>query len=563
MPTLPPYLLNLCTFGLFFFTALFLSLIFTPASITIAKALGILDTPDVRKVHRDPIPRMGGLAIACTVLLASILCARFTPFVQAYLLGMGTIASIGLIDDKFSIPPIIKLVGEIISSLIFVLLSGYTLTGFGDLLGFGEISFSFYSLPLTIFFMAGVINSFNLSDGLDGLAGGISLIVCLFLLPMVYVAQLWSVLGIIVIIMGTLFGFLRYNSYPAKLFMGDTGSLILGYSVSCVALALVQRTTENTMITPVSVFVPMSFPVVDMMVVIIRRLLKRRHIFSPDKLHFHHRLMAIGMPHSMVVTTIYGICSLIGLVGWTVKEMPEWQQFGFVCGLYGAVYAALYQFERRGTFFNVREREAIRHKMSDTRYAVVSRIGKLSRYVAPLFLFLLVLPILFTRQPSGPFALLAFTVSVLVGTLYPWKGGKRRINHAHALIFIAIFSLLVIYHFNTQATGWSTIYFAVFTLLATCWVIIQIVLKRRYAILLPTSIEILLIVISWFIPLVWGGLVGMDPASQNRLIVACFQSIPILAAAKTMFRRQAKRNAIATGIMVLALLGLGGRSFWW
>ena len=561
MPTLPAYLLNLCTFGLFFFTALLLSLVFTPASIRIAKFLGIIDTPDLRKVHRDPIPRMGGLAIACTILLAALLCAKFTPFIQAYLLGMGTIASIGLIDDKFSIPPIIKLIGEIISSLIFVLLSGHTLSGFGNLLGIGDISFSYWALPLTIFFMAGVINSFNLSDGLDGLAGGISLIGCLFLLPMLYAAQLWSVLGLTVIIMGTLLGFLHYNSYPAKLFMGDTGSLILGYSFTCIALSLVQPSANQVMIAPVSVFIPISFPIVDMMFVIGKRLIKKRHIFSADKLHFHHRLMAIGMPHSLVVTIIYGICFVLGLIGWNSNRLEEWKQFSIVSFFFVLLYSALWVLEIKGTVFNRSYKVTIRHRIVDTKYIVISSVGRLSKYVAPIFLFLLVFPILFIRSTPGPFALLALTVSLLVGILYPWQGGKRRINHAHALIFIAIFSLLAILHFNPEAPRWANIYFAGLTGLAAGWVLIRIFSKKRYVVLFPTSFEILLIVISWFIPLVWGGLVGMDPASQEILVLVCFQSIPILAAAKTMLRRQAKRNAIVTGILVFALLYLGGRAF--
>jgi UDP-GlcNAc:undecaprenyl-phosphate GlcNAc-1-phosphate transferase len=561
MVTAPAYLLNLCTFGLFFFTALTLSLIFTPASIKLARFFGIIDTPDIRKVHRNPITRMGGLAIACTILLAAVLCTKFTPFVQAYLLGMCTIACIGLIDDKFSIPPIIKLLGEIISSLIFVLLSGDTLSGFGNLLGFGDIPFSFLSLPITIFFMAGVINSFNLSDGLDGLAGGISLIGCLFLLPMLYIAQLWSVLGITVIIMGALLGFLRYNSYPAKLFMGDTGSLILGYSFSCIALDLVQSAPGHDLIAPVTVFIPISFPIVDMVFVICKRIIIKHHIFSPDKLHFHHRLMVIGMPHSLVVTTIYGICFVLGLIGWNSRLQQEWQQFAIVSIFYLFIYSIIFYFEKTGKSFNRRDKKIIKYKITSTKYVIASSVGRLSKYVAPIFLLLLVLPVLFTRSTPGPFALLALTIALLVAVLYPWQGGKRRINHAHALIFIAIFSLLAIYHFNPDAPKWSSIYFAVLTLLAGAWVTIRILLKKRYMVLLPTSIEILLIVISWFIPLVWGGLVGIEPANQDILILVCFQSIPILAAAKTMLRRQAKRNAITTGVLVIALLYLGGRAF--
>jgi len=549
-------LITLSLFGVFFSVALLLAMLLTPLSIPCAQWLGIIDQPDPRKVHRAPITRMGGLAILGAIAFAVLICERRTPFVQAYLLGLATISGVGLVDDKYALPPVMKLAGEIVTALIFVRMSGYVLTDLGDLLGTGAITLGGLSLPVTIFLMAGVMNSLNLSDGLDGLAGGITLNAGLFLLPLLHGAQAWDALGITVIMMGAVLGFLRYNSHPARLFMGDTGSLILGYSLSSIALALLHAQPGVPGLTPIAIFIPISFPAIDMMGVMGRRAFSGQWIFRPDRLHLHHRLLALGMPHSIVVAILYGGCFGLGILGWRISGLKEWQQFAWLIGALVVFYGGVYWLEGRGRelvrTFNQRVRRWRRQWTAMARPAIGGMVAR----VGVLFWLAIFAPLPFIRPFSAHWAYLSVAIAGIMATLYPWRGKKCRMNYAHASLFVGIFCLFLNYHFNDVTVVWLERYLTVLSLISALWVVLLLVVRTRYVLIFPSSFEVLLVVVSLVIPLVWGD-GWLSQQSQYKILYSCLQSLAVFAAIKSILRRQAQRNAVTVCCLIGAHLCFG------
>jgi len=149
------------------------------------------------------------------------------------------------------------------------------------------------------------MNALNLADGLDGLAGGISAIAAIFLGLFAYLSVDWVALWILLALVGSLFGFLRYNTHPAKLFMGDTGSLLLGYTLSAAAVMLVRNDPVGIHLAPVTVAAVLALPITDTLLVMSRRLRHGQNPFSPDRTHLHHQLLELGFPHAVVVRILY------------------------------------------------------------------------------------------------------------------------------------------------------------------------------------------------------------------------------------------------------------------
>src|SRR5512146_860263 len=224
-----------------FFTGLVLSLWLTPLSIRFSRIVHAVDLPDGRKVHQKAVSRLGGLAIGIGLAVPLLAFVDMDRSLAAFLLGALVIAATGFLDDIYQIPPLAKILGEVAAAGTFVAVSGISLQSFGDILGIGEIRTGALASLVTVFCMVGVMNALNLSDGLDGLAGGISAIACTFLGVFAYMSHDWLSLSILAVLLGSIFGFLRHNTYPANLFMGDTGSLLLGFSLSAVAVRLVQN----------------------------------------------------------------------------------------------------------------------------------------------------------------------------------------------------------------------------------------------------------------------------------------------------------------------------------
>lgn len=300
----------MCIIGAFLF-----SLGMTPVVKRLAVRFGVIDVPkDNRRMHKKPIPLMGGLAIYVSFLAVTLAVAHFEKKLVLTLIGATMITVLGIIDDKYALAPVPKLFVQIAAAALPVI--GGVRIGFLNPFGVAVRSYWFLgwlSIPLTIIWIVGVTNAINFVDGLDGLAGGVSTIACLSLLATALLTGAsYNSLILLSALIGACLGFLPYNFHPASIFMGDTGSTLLGYMLSVIAVSGMFKTTiAVSFIIPV---IALGMPIVDTAFVIVRRVMNGKSPMSPDKTHLHHRLIEMGLSQVAVVLIIYALCAVCAVI---------------------------------------------------------------------------------------------------------------------------------------------------------------------------------------------------------------------------------------------------------
>ncbi|GGB43591.1 glycosyltransferase family 4 protein [Fictibacillus barbaricus] len=294
--------MNLQLFITFIFCFL-IALLITPFVSRLAKKIGAVDKPNKRKVHREAKPRLGGLAIY-VAFIAGLLILPIDFHTKTYIFSSTAVIVItGVLDDIYELSAKQKLLGQFLSA--FILIYGGFVIDYITIPYFGLVELQLMTIPLTLFWMIGLINAINLIDGLDGLAGGVSTIALSTILIMAIGKDQLLVIMLCVIVMGSTLGFLLFNFYPAKIFMGDTGSQLLGLLIAVISISGFFKS-----VTFLSLFVPimiLGVPFLDTAFAIIRRLVNKQKWSQPDKSHLHHRLLAVGFSHPKTVLLIYGI----------------------------------------------------------------------------------------------------------------------------------------------------------------------------------------------------------------------------------------------------------------
>lgn len=288
------------------------SVILTPVIKKIAFHVGAIDKPDEsRKIHHKYMPSMGGLAIFFSFLIGYMIFAPKTTQMLSILIGGFIIVIIGILDDIKPLPPFVKICGQIVAASIAVFYGNIT---FDDMQIFGiQFRFGLFAYPLAIFFIVAIINAINFADGLDGLAAGTSTI---YFITIAIIAYIMSKLGgldviLCLIMAGACLGFLVYNFAPASIFMGDTGSMFLGFIISIIALLGFKTATITSLIIPLLV---LFVPIVDTILAMGRRIIKGRSISSADREHVHHQLLKTTKSTSKSVLIMYGINALFACV---------------------------------------------------------------------------------------------------------------------------------------------------------------------------------------------------------------------------------------------------------
>ena len=288
------------------------SVLLTPFIIKAADHIGAMDIPNERKVHKKPIPRLGGLAIFGAFLLGYMLFARTSNQMLSILIGGFLVVLVGIFDDVKPVPAKIKFIVQVLAAAVVVF---YGRIFFGRITFLG-LDFTF-PVPLnylfTILFMVGTMNAINLIDGLDGLASGISSIYFATIAIIAFILNKMQGLDTILalIMLGSTLGFLVWNFNPAKIFMGDTGSLFLGFTISVISLLGFKGATLTSFIIPIVI---LSIPIFDTGLAILRRILKGEKISAPDKEHFHHQLLKMKFSMKATVLIIYAINILFASV---------------------------------------------------------------------------------------------------------------------------------------------------------------------------------------------------------------------------------------------------------
>ena len=285
----------------------------TPAAIKIAPKIGAMDIPkDERRMHKKPMPRFGGIAIYLGIMAALAVFALKDKGITSAMTGCTLIYMLGLIDDLKDLKPLVKLCGQIVCATV-VYIMGVRIEFITNYFGPGNMAFGDVAcFIITVLWLIAITNAVNLIDGLDGLAAGIAAISALCIGYVAYIHGQYVPTLAMMAIAGAALGFLPYNFNPAKIFMGDSGSELLGFSIAAVSiLGTVKSATIVVVIIPALV---LGLPIFDTVMAIFRRLAKHQSIGTADKDHLHHRIMKAGFGQKRAVMILYCISGIMGIV---------------------------------------------------------------------------------------------------------------------------------------------------------------------------------------------------------------------------------------------------------
>ncbi len=298
-----------------FLIAFILTFIATPFVKKLAIRFGAIDVPkDSRRMHKNPTPLWGGLAMFFGFIVSVFFFAIHEIEIIAIILGATILIVMGMFDDVKPINPYIKFAIQILASLIpiscGVVIKRIAVPSFLSQTGFWELGW--FAIPVTVFWIVGITNALNLMDGLDGLTAGV---VSISSMSMLYISLIVSEPNIALItaaLVGACFGFLPYNFNPAKIFMGDTGSLFLGFILSTLSIqGLFKGYAVISFAVPLLI---LALPIFDTLAAMLRRIKNKKPIMSPDRAHLHHRLVDVGFSQKQTVCIIYTVCALLGLL---------------------------------------------------------------------------------------------------------------------------------------------------------------------------------------------------------------------------------------------------------
>ena len=276
--------------------ALVVSFLMTPVVKTFAYKVGAIDVPkDARRMHKVPIPRLGGLAIFIGFMVSILLFAEITPELRSILLGAVIIGVLGVVDDIMALPAMLKFVVQIVAALIPAT-HGVTILAFSNPNIFSNNLYwvlGSLSIPFTVLWIVAITNSVNLIDGLDGLANGVSAISATTMLVIALVSDQSAVAVVLAALVGACVGFMPYNMNPAKMFMGDTGATFLGYILATMSIqGLFKYYAVISFVVP---FLILGLPIFDTTFAFIRRIAHGQSPMHPDRSHIHHRLIDMGL----------------------------------------------------------------------------------------------------------------------------------------------------------------------------------------------------------------------------------------------------------------------------
>ena len=339
--------------------ALFLTIVLVPLFRRLAYALHVVDLPQERKIHSTAMPKTGGLAMAVGITVPLLLWAPKIPLFPFLMIALLIIVGAGFLDDIMEFGSLMKFVAQILAAVIVVVLGGIKIKNCGILLPEGAVLADWLATPLTIFILVGVTNAINLADGLDGLAGGISVLIFVVIGCLGLLDGNFFVVIVAASVVGALFGFLRYNTFPATIFMGDAGSQMLGFLAGSLAIWLTQG---DVVLSPFLPLLLLGFPILDTLTVMLERLYHGRSPFMADKNHFHHRLMRFGFYHSEAVLMVYALQSImVGSAFW-LRYFNDWVLLTVYVSLAFVILLAFFAAGRYKWSFR-KSKKAVHHEL--------------------------------------------------------------------------------------------------------------------------------------------------------------------------------------------------------
>ena len=445
-----------------FLLAMVVTMAWLPVFGRIATKWGIVDNPGARKVHATPIPRIGGVAMVIGVLVAAVIVIPLGPRDECFLIAAVVLASFGAADDRFDLDYRLKFLGQL-AAVLLVVVAGDTQIRWITL-DDRILLPQWISLPLTVVFLVGITNAINLADGLDGLAGGTTFLCLGALALLAHSSGQFADAALALTFAGAVLGFLRFNTYPASVFMGDAGSQLLGFAVGVLSIRATQ--TGDSAVSAATPILLLALPILDTLSVMVQRVSEGRSPFSPDKNHIHHKLLALGFDHHEAVMVIYAIQANLFLLAYWCRYESDLTILAVV-SVFFAVF--LFIFQRAGRHgWRLRDPHSAKIDSPLTRFIDKMRgPSYLPRWsylaVAVGFGTYAVLVVLETVQVSGDVELLLIGLFVLTLVLLailrikPLSMAEKAALYITTAILVYLDSVVLPAHHRLTGVLWAAV----------------------------------------------------------------------------------------------------------
>lgn len=477
-----------------FVLALSVTAVLIPVLERWAPTVGLNDRPGPRKLHSAPVPRVGGLAMAAGILVATGLTLHLTAPVRGVLLGVLVLLGFGIWDDWADLGYQTKFAGQIIAVGLCMTVGGVHVGTF--MLGGLQVLPPVISALITFVFLIGVTNAVKFADGLDGLAGGLVLL-CLCAIALFAVAGgSINVTGLALIVAGAVLGFLRYNTQPARIFMGDSGSQMLGFCVGTLALLATQGESS-----PVSAALPLlllGLPIMDTLTVMLTRIRAGRSPFVADRNHLYHRLLALGFAHREAVVIIYLAQVVLVLLAYFLRFESDLAVLTAFCVFAGTVLALLHWASQSGWRVEQVHLTGLRRYLNGTGLA--TRVPSLALGVMAACLALYAAMVLAASHRVGiDLGMMSLVLLIVLLALSSWRAERSLVWFERAAAYISV--VLLVYLDQTcpnrppllATLSWITIGVTGVAALARFW----FSPTRRFEL---TTLDLIVIFISLVLP---------------------------------------------------------------
>ena len=441
-------------------TALVISIALTPLMIRLAPRLRMVDMPDPRKVHAIPVPRVGGLGIAVGTLLAIVLFVPIDPILSWYLFGALVLVAFGAADDSMELGHYVKFVGQFIAVIPIVCIGDLWVT---------TLPLIDWQLPewlgksFTVIAIVGVINAINHSDGLDGLASGEALMSFAAIAYLAYLAGGGQCVAFAAAAAGGILGFLRFNTHPARVFMGDAGSQFIGYTLGVMVVLLTQKV--NPALSMALPALLLGLPIIDIIAVFAQRIYGGMNWFKATKNHIHHRLLAIGFQHYQAVLIIYTVQAVMVINAVNLAYESDLLIIGLYLALCALVFLSLVLAERTGWRADVGGRQWVILGLLDSIRAsnVLAVLPRWFVHIAvPVFMVVSAFAVReVTPDTQGALILIAVMLIVYLPLRNAWQGEYLSRLAVYALVPMLVWSCQL--SWGGHAAGlwaWSGWFFA-------------------------------------------------------------------------------------------------------
>jgi UDP-GlcNAc:undecaprenyl-phosphate GlcNAc-1-phosphate transferase len=530
--------------------SVFTTIALIPVLSSLAVHLHLLDIPDERKVHSRPIPRSGGLAMALGVLIPIVLWLPFDSSLKAILSGAAIVVLFGFLDDSRGLSYLWKFAAQTAAALLVTCYGGVWISDLGNLLPQGVHLPGWIGIPLTVIAIVGATNAINLSDGLDGLAGGISIMSFICIAYLAYLADDVAVVLLSLAMIGAIFGFLRFNTYPATLFMGDAGSQFLGFWAVSLSLKITQSSLGFNRLLPLML---LGIPILDTLSVMLGRIASGKSPFMPDTSHLHHRFMKLGFSHSETVLLVYTLQACLIIAAYLLRSGAEWFTLAS-CSCFGA--AVLYRMnrcEKTGWMYK-RHSSVERLTRSITNRQIIIKVSfkVLESGITLLLGATALLPLQVPAYVSGLSAVLAALIIATWLTKKKWLGGALRLSFYFLIPFAVYLSEMdVASRLGTTLTDFYNLSFALLVL----FIILTLRFTRRKKGFKSTPMDFIVLFVALIVPNIPGGPVRSHHMSliAAKVIVFFFGYEVLMGELRGNYR-----NLALGFVSVLVMLSLRG-----